>query len=397
MDAHNPEPEESPSYKLCKVKIGNKYGLVKATEKGGNMIIPVVADEITPMEEFFNDEYLFGLGFIIRVGNQYGFADDNAIILYPEFDRIIYTPRKITPYLTTEKDGKYGMHLEEYTIPAEYDEIRLPEVMGWVKVRKGNTWGFIDAYGAFTEDIQQAYIMDYNIGDIYYPDPNLADMLKFLFDDYGSFVRMVLPEDENISLIYDHTVYFEQRAVFHKYNTSTLKKSVGLKHLLTNTILIPNRYDSIELISGNIFLYQIGNKYGFVLADGKGTELCPPIYDEVETKECNSQIIPVRIGQKWGFANFKNNIFPTHLEYDELLIKEGNYLPSKYLVKKDGKIGLYLVNKSIPPIYDGIFIPEVYGWIRVLQDGVWGYLDINLAFTADESRAFLLENFYFIS
>ena len=43
----------------------------------------------------------------------------------------------------------------------------------------------------------------------------------------------------------------------------------------------------------------------------------------------------------------------------------------------------------IPPLYDGFFIPEVFGWIRVCKEGEWGYLDVNNEFTPDESKAYL--------
>ena len=43
----------------------------------------------------------------------------------------------------------------------------------------------------------------------------------------------------------------------------------------------------------------------------------------------------------------------------------------------------------IPPVYDGFFVPEVFGWIRVCKDGEWGYLDVDNEFTPDESKPYL--------
>ena len=96
----------------------------------------------------------------------------------------------------------------------------------------------------------------------------------------------------------------------------------------------------------------------------------------------------VRIGEKWGVVNFYDDEIPTKPEYDEIIEGEHNWC-FKLLLKKDNKVGAQMYEIFIPPIYDGFFVPEVFGWIRVCKDGVWGYLDVNNERTPDASKAYL--------
>lgn len=50
-----------------------------------------------------------------------------------------------------EKDGKFKYH--NSTASTEwFDEIIVPDYIGWIKVRKGNQWGWIDRNMCFTSD-----------------------------------------------------------------------------------------------------------------------------------------------------------------------------------------------------------------------------------------------------
>ena len=123
-------------------------------------------------------------------------------------------------------------------------------------------------------------------------------------------------------------------------------------------------------------------------------ECCPPNLRfsypkrKLRKTECSEFISLVRIGEKWGVANFYDDEIPTNPEYDEI-IEGGHHCYLKLLLKKGAKVGVQMDDIFIPPIYDGFFIPEVFGWIRVCKDGEWGYLDVDNEFTPDESKAYL--------
>ena len=59
------------------------------------------------------------------------------------------------------------------------------------------------------------------------------------------------------------------------------------------------------------------------------------------------------------------------------------------LIKKGDKLGVFIDGHIVPPLYDGVFVPEVFGWIRVCKNGEWGYLDVDNEFTADVDMAYL--------
>ena len=86
--------------------------------------------------------------------------------------------------------------------------------------------------------------------------------------------------------------------------------------------------------------------------------------------------------------NLYDDEISTSPEYDEIIEGEHNWC-FKLLLKKDGKVGAQMNDILIPPVYDGFFVPEIFGWIRVCKDGEWGYLDVNNEFTPDESKAYL--------
>ena len=50
---------------------------------------------------------------------------------------------------------------------------------------------------------------------------------------------------------------------------------------------------------------------------------------------------------------------------------------NRRMLEKEGKMGLYRYGYTLPAEYDRIFIPELLGWIKVMKNGVWGYVDEN--------------------
>jgi hypothetical protein len=285
----------------------------------------------------------------------------------------------------TEKDGKLGLSGNGVSIPAEYDEIHVPKIMGWIKAKKGNVWGYFDVDGRFTEDISKAFQLkiewfwDYELDGL--------ERSNQLFDDYASFLNKhsfsKLKDTVEVEVVEGENI-FDKKVIYK----NELTNKVGLRLYITMTDLIPPKYDELYHILDNEYAYRLNDKYGFVLADGKGTELCPPIYDEIKKTECCDYIALVRTGEKWGVMNFYDDEIPTQPEYDEIIEGEHNW-SFKLLQKKDNKVGVQMDDIFIPPVYDGFFVPEVFGWIRVCKDGEWGYLDVDNEFTPDESKAYL--------
>ena len=364
-------------YTFCKVRLGNKYGCVCPDKNGGRVILSPIYDDIMLLEDYLGHPTDRG-DIIIKQDGKYGLLNGYQVDLEPIYDKITLMDNG---YYLTEKDGKLGLSGNGLLIPAEYDEIHVPEIMGWIKAKKGNVWGYFDVDGHFTEDISKAF--QFRIEWFWDYEPVGLERSNQLFDDYAYFLNKhsfsKLKDTVEVEVVEGENI-FDKKVIYK----NELTNKVGLRLYITMTDLIPPKYDELYHILGNEYACRLNDKYGFVLADGKGTELCPPIYDDIKKTECCDYIALVRIGEKWGVMNFYDDEIPTHPEYDEII--EGEF---KLLLKKDGKVGVQMDDIFIPPVYDGFFVPEVFGWIRVCKDGEWGYLDVNNEFTPDESKAYL--------
>ena len=369
------------TYTVCKVRLGNKYGCVCPDKNGGRMILPPIYDDVMSLNDYWGAETINDK-IIIKQDGKYGLSCGYRVDLEPVYDKISLLDND---YFLTEKDGKFGLLGSSVSIPAEYDEIQVPEIMGWIKAKKGNVWGYFDVDGHFTEDISKAFHL--KIEWFWDYEPIGLERSNQLFNDYSSLLNKLsfskLQDTVEIEVLENGNV-FDKMVIY----ANKLTKKVGLRLYVTMTDLIPPKYDELYHILGNEYAYRLNDKYGFVLADGKGTELCPPIYDEIKKTECSDFIALVRIGEKWGVAHFYDNEIPTNPEYDEI-IEGKHHWYFKLLLKKEGKVGVQMDDIFIPPLYDGFFVPEVFGWIRVCKDGEWGYLDVNNEFTPDESKAYL--------
>lgn len=134
-------------------RCGSKYGIVKADGLGTEMY-PFVCDAIEPYAEII-DLCSFRrdgkVGLLSLNGNQRYIE-----LLTPVYDSLDAHPG--TPYIELRKDGKVGLYGTALPLPPIYDEIHIPQHLGWVKVNLHGQWGYINHKGQFTEDINQAFL-----------------------------------------------------------------------------------------------------------------------------------------------------------------------------------------------------------------------------------------------
>ena len=383
-------------YSVCKIRLGNKYGIALTDKDGGKVICPPIYDDITLLNDYleFNSPLC---AYVIKFNGKYGLSLGYKIDLEPIYDKI--TPLKGDDYnFIIQKEEKSGLYYNGRVIEAEYDEIQIPSLLGWIKARKGNVWGFFDMDYQFTEDLSKAYLIrEHSMQDF---SDNSEYISKFLFDAFSTFVEELgiynrIKNNQTESIHYigkdENAFDYEQQTVFNKAFFYEKNGKIGLRQIITGIDLIPPLYEELyRNYPSGYYRYKRNGKYGFVIADGKGTELTPPIYDEVKELE-SMDVVLVRQGNKWGIIDWwdTNMIFPLEVDYDEIILDDSRHDSVGLLIKKEGKLGYYKGETlKIPPIYDGLFIPEVFGWVRVFKNGKWGYLDVNNEFTLDVSNAF---------
>ena len=139
-------------------KLNDKYGIVKADCKG-SVIYPFELDAVEYTESVF-------YGLLIEKNGKWGAVSilyGRAItIIEPIYDRITsiksFDGYDIRDLLLLEKEGKYGLFLDGNIVPALYDEISIPVVMGWIRAKVGGDWYYIDSDLNPTTDVNKAFL-----------------------------------------------------------------------------------------------------------------------------------------------------------------------------------------------------------------------------------------------
>ena len=210
---------------------------------------------------------------------------------------------------------------------------------------------------------------------------NLEKQLRELqgdeYDDYRN--ELVIKQMQ----IYDSLIVFDENG---KY---------GLKSKGFNQIVIPAIYDSINPCWSNFFIVEEEGKYGVVSTGYFDYSIVYPIVCDTINPSYIDLLI-IQVNGKYGILKMEGQCIRILVEtnYDEIIKEEEEEV---YIIKKDGKLGLYHHGITIHPQFDEINVPKVFGWIKVKKDDEWGYIGIQKTFTADVAKAFLYYPFNLIS
>lgn len=158
----------------------------------------------------------------------------------------------------------------------------------------------------------------------------------------------------------------------------------GLKNLL-GEIILPAEYDNFKLMDsaivekGDRIVAIKDGRWGVVIADGTGTWLVEPEFDYIGYP---NDLTNVKKGDHWGVLNITNGeyLIPPHCEK----VFENNgliFINGIGYYQKEGKIGIITEDSDITEaIFDAVD-PTPSGWVKVLCDERWGYIDENDQFT----------------
>lgn len=132
----------------------NKYGIVKADGKG-TVIFPFIYDLVYELGE----GYYVGV-YCVTLNGKQGIVsvcrDITRTELEPEYD---YIEHLLESHFTLlKKDGKCGLWNYGIFIPPIYEDVFVPEVLGWIMVKKDGKWGYIDENNDYTDDINKAFL-----------------------------------------------------------------------------------------------------------------------------------------------------------------------------------------------------------------------------------------------
>mgnify|MGYP003290991458 CR=1 FL=1 len=148
-------PAEYDSIKPCDPKYfiveqNGKYGLIHTGYFDYKIVYPIVCDSITYAQHYMQK---------IQVNGKYGLFkldEDLRILVEPIYDSIELLGED--EFYLLKKDNKMGIYHNGVVILPEYDEIKLPDVFGWVYVKKNNQWGYIGINKEFTTNVNEAFL-----------------------------------------------------------------------------------------------------------------------------------------------------------------------------------------------------------------------------------------------
>lgn len=164
----------------------------------------------------------------------------------------------------------------------------------------------------------------------------------------------------------------------------------GVKNDFLNCFIVPPVFDKLLLAvnCGYNYIVIVNAKYGIVQSNSNGFMVTQCIYDKIEPLYGFEDIVKIELDGKYGAVCLYGGDFArTIIEpiYDSI---EGSNC-GIIIIKKNGNYGIYKSGYMLPAEYERVFIPSVLGWVKVLKDGVWGYIDVDKKFTNDINKAYL--------
>ncbi|MEN2398719.1 WG repeat-containing protein [Flavobacterium sp. MC2016-06] len=354
-------------------KKGNKYGIIDVNEK---IHVPFVFDSIMLSVDSV---------YIAKNNNKYGIIDRyNNVLLNVEYDKIEtqYLPEnrikskdvrfiedyeKRTPYRSSfnfvvskdQKTGILGPTLKTI-MPVEFDSFGKERTLfGPIITRKGNISMVYDYQNHFLFEVQcDSLLEDKNSNPVFYKiykngkQGFLDQKGKMIFS--GLFPKVEKTNIENLFMI----------------EKDSKKYIVNSEGEITS-----NAYDEINTsIIYNYAVVRINNKFG--LLNQKATLVVPEIYDSIQILSNNYLL--VYLDGKFGIIDLntaENKILPIKIPVSYAQIKQIE--AKKYIIVSDPfKTGVIDFNNKtiIPIIYDSVYYQENGKYFVCTNNGVTSYL-----------------------
>lgn len=165
----------------------------------------------------------------------------------------------------------------------------------------------------------------------------------------------------------------------------------GVRNDFFDCWVVPPLFDKVvcEVNCGQNYIVVNEGKYG-IATRGRGERLlCTCTYDGIERFDHFIDLVRIEVNGKFGVmlltADAEFARVMVEPAYDAVEPTHGGFL----LLRKDEKEGLFKYGYLLPAEYERVFVPSVMGWVKVLKEGVWGYVDANREFTTELGKAFL--------
>lgn len=165
---------------------------------------------------------------------------------------------------------------------------------------------------------------------------------------------------------------------------------VGLQDILGN-LMVPALFDDLLFMPAMVKYHkvvaaQINGKWGLVANDGSGRYITNFDYDWIAP--IAGPLVIVKKNGKWGYLEHSGVPFGK-IEYDSIYVDRNGYsFVNGYSVfTKNPLWGITDGENITKAEFDEIEYFDLDNWVKVVKDGVYGFIDQNGKFTIDEEEA----------
>lgn len=329
-------------------KPNSQYGLIDLNEKE---VVPFEYDILRP-----DGDYL-----IVQKDNRFGILNtqgkevvpleyDNILNFYPEYGNVGILPYKYEGVFYLDKGGDVKVvNLDRRG--NSHNKAHQDTPIDYQRIEKNGKYGYINYLG-------------HEIPCIY------QDARKFFSEGYAAVVsdnKVGFIDNKGDVKIPFQFEYYEEK--FHNGIPAYSRKR-------RSAIDIEENYYYGSFNEGYACMIKDG-KYGFI--DNNGEMVIPFDYSWASSFHHGTAIVEKKSGnaEKYGLID-KNNSLIMPIEFDLIM-----YYPDAqtYMVKKNGKIGIYSDEGRciVPCQYDNdpLFYYNHEGYARVKKDGKFGLIDRN--------------------
>ena len=224
------------------------------------------------------------------------------------------------------------------------------------------------------------------------PIKEMYPMTRDLITDFAErfeAARYSAHRSRDINLLLDELITYEP--VNNYIHIVEKDGCYGVFHELLGTLLVPTIYDElipVGIDDERLYIARRSGKYSIVKADIMGTELLPFAYDRIAPL---GEFLDLFVFEQAGHQGIIASCYGRFFELHPAIYDSVSHYPDTpfVLLSKEGKKGLWGASLSIPTLYDEVYVPYFFGWIKVKHQGQWGYIDHHGHFTDDIGKAFL--------
>lgn len=301
------------------------------------------------------------------------------------------------------KDGRYQYHCDGWDgieCSDWFDEIVFPRYAGWVVVRQGERYGWLDENLQFTSD--QAKAHEHVLHDPFevwrdVTEPHVATRAELDRCYQLDMALLHCPEEDKARLESQLYLLSAPLVSSHKLFPFSSGGKMGVKDYLGSPI-VPAIYDEVQLVEGEMEdagFGRLGDRWGLVAGCGEKVDSPLIAFDEPFHYTYESEWTIVKKDGKYGVYDIFKKRFLLDPLYDELIETAGFY----HLIPRIGdRYGFFNEEFCIAPQFEQYHLGRSLSFIRFMLDGRWGFIDKDGAWTEqiDEARAYVCNPKYFI-